>query len=347
MKRKPLGRTGLMVSEFCLGTMTWGSQNTEEEAHAQIDMALDGGVDFLDTAEMYPTNPVRAETVGRTEEIIGSWIARTGRRGDIVIATKITGEGQRLVRDGAPITPDLVEACVDGSLRRMRTDVIDLYQLHWPNRGSYHFRKMWRYDASGQDRAATLAHMEGVLECMDRLVRAGKVRHFGLSNETAWGMAQWLRIAGENGWPRAASIQNEYSLLCRYYDTDLAELGVNEEVTLLAYTPLAAGLLTGKYSGDVTPAGTRRSFTPDLGGRITPRVWGAVDAYLGIARRHGLDPVQMALAWVAGRPFPVIPIVGATSTGQLATVLGAAEVTLGADLREEIDAAHKAHPLPY
>ncbi|MCU0911813.1 MAG: aldo/keto reductase [Rhodobacteraceae bacterium] len=347
MNRKPLGRTGLMVSEFCLGTMTWGSQNTEAEAHAQIDMALDRGVDFLDTAEMYPTNPVRAETVGRTEEIIGSWIARTGRRGSLVIATKITGEGQRLVRDGAPITPTLVEACVEASLRRMRTDVIDLFQLHWPNRGSYHFRRMWRYDASGQDRAETLAHMEAVLEAMDCLVRAGKVRHFGLSNETAWGMAQWLRIAGERNWPRAAAIQNEYSLLCRYYDTDMAELGVNEDVTLLAYTPLAAGLLSGKYQGDVTPGGSRRSFTPDLGGRITPRMWEAVAAYLEIARRHGLDPVQMALAWVAGRPFPVIPIVGATMPAQLDTVLGAAETVLSDAVRDEIDATHRAHPLPY
>ena len=347
MQRKPLGRTGLMVSEFCLGTMTWGSQNTEAEAHAQIDMALDRGVDFLDTAEMYPTNPVRAETVGLTEEIIGSWIARTGRRGALVIATKITGEGQRLVRDGAPITGALVEACVEASLRRMRTDVIDLYQLHWPNRGSYHFRRMWRYDASGQDRAETLAHMEAVLEAMDRLVRAGKVRHFGLSNETAWGMAQWLRIAEARGWPRAAAIQNEYSLLCRYYDTDLAELGVNEQVTLLAYAPLAAGLLSGKYQGDVTPAGTRRSFTPDLGGRVTRRMWEAVAAYLDIARRHGLDPVQMALAWVAGRPFPVIPIVGATSLAQLDTVLGAAGKVLSDEVRAEIDAAHRAHPLPY
>jgi aryl-alcohol dehydrogenase-like predicted oxidoreductase len=347
MQRKPLGRTGLMVSEFCLGTMTWGSQNTEAEAHAQIDMAVERGVDFLDTAEMYPTNPVRAETVGLTEEIIGSWIARTGRRDALVIATKISGEGQRLVRDGAPITGALVEACVEASLRRLRTDVIDLYQLHWPNRGSYHFRRMWRYDASGQDRAETLAHMEEVLAAMDRLVRAGKVRHFGLSNETAWGMSQWLRIAEARGWPRAAAIQNEYSLLCRYYDTDLAELGVNEEVTLLAYSPLAAGLLSGKYQGDVTPGGTRRSFTPDLGGRITPRMWVAVAAYLESARRHGLDPVQMALAWVAGRPFPVIPIVGATSLTQLSTVLGAAGLVLSDELRAEIDATHRAHPLPY
>jgi aryl-alcohol dehydrogenase-like predicted oxidoreductase len=347
MKKRPLGRTGLSVSEICLGTMTWGSQNTEAEAHEQIDMALDHGVDFLDTAEMYPTNPVRAETVGRTEEIIGSWLARSGRREGLVIATKISGAGQSLVRDGAPVTAASIVACVEDSLRRLRTDVIDLYQIHWPNRGSYHFRRMWRYDASGQDRAATLSHMQEVLAAMETLARDGKVRHFGLSNETAWGMAEWLRLAGAGHGPRAVSIQNEYSLLCRYFDTDLAELAVNEEVTLLAYSPLAAGLLTGKYDGDVTPPGTRRAATPDLGGRIGPRVWGAVAAYGGIARAHGLDPVQMAIAWCLTRPFPIVPIIGATSRTQLAQVLGASDLILPADLLAEIDATHRAHPLPF
>ncbi len=347
MKKRPLGRTGLMVSEICLGTMTWGSQNTEAEGHAQIDRALEAGVDFLDTAEMYPTNPVRAETVGRTEEIIGTWLAKTGRRGDVVLATKISGEGQRIVRDGAPITGALIEQCVEDSLRRMQTDVIDLYQLHWPNRGSYHFRRIWGYDPSRQNRVETLSHMEDVLGAMERMVQAGKVRHFGLSNETAWGTSQWLRLAGEGKGPRVEAMQNEYSLLCRYYDADMAELGVNEQVTLLAYSPLAAGLLSGKYAPDVTPEGSRRSATPDLGGRITPRVWGAIEAYRAIARDAGLEPVQMALAWVLARPFPVIPIIGATSLDQLDLALGAAEVTLSPEVMKAIDAAHKAHPLPF
>ncbi len=347
MKKRPLGRTGLMVSELCLGTMTWGSQNTEAEGHAQIDLALDHGVDFLDTAEMYPTNPMRAETVGRTEEIVGTWLARTGRRADLVIATKINGRGSPHVRGGAPITAAAIRDAVEASLRRLQTDVIDLYQLHWPNRGSYHFRQLWGYDASGQDRAATRAHMEEVLAAMDDLVRAGKLRHFGLSNETAWGMAEWLKLAEAGHGPRPAAIQNEYSLLCRYYDTDLAELGVNEEVTLLAYSPLAAGLLSGKYAGDLTPEGSRRSRTPDLGGRITPRVWAAVAAYQGIARDHGLDPVQMALAWILKRPFPVIPIIGATSPGQLSLVLGAAGMSLPGEALAAIEAAHRVHPLPF
>ena len=347
MRKVALGRTGLKVSALCLGSMTWGSQNTEAEGHAQIDRALELGVNFVDTAEMYPTNPVRAETVGRTEAIIGSWLAARGGRDRVVIATKITGAGQDKVRDGLPITPELMRGAVETSLRRLKTDYIDLYQLHWPNRGSYHFRKHWTYDPSGQDRAATLGHMRAILETAQALVDEGKIRHFGLSNETAWGTAQWLRLAEETGAPRVASMQNEYSLLCRLYDTDMAELSVNEDVTLLAYTPLAAGLLTGKYAGDVIPDGTRRSVNPDLGGRITPRVWEAVSVYLGIANEAGLDPAQMALAWCLTRPFPVIPIIGATNLKQLDTALGAADVTLSEDVMEAIALAHRAHPMPY
>ncbi len=347
MKKRPLGRTGLRVSEICLGTMTWGSQNTEAEGHAQIDMALDHGVDFMDTAEMYPTNPIKPETVGGTEDIIGTWLAKSRRRDDVVIATKITGAGNEMIRGGEPITPDNIRSCVEASLRRLQTDVIDLYQLHWPNRGSYHFRQVWGFDPSHQSREETMDHMQAVLETMGQLVAAGKVRHFGLSNETAWGTAQWITLAEAAGLPRVASIQNEYSLLCRYYDTDMAELGVNEGVTLLAYSPLAAGLLTGKYAGDVTPDGTRRERTPTLGGRITPRVWEAVSAYLGIAARHDLDPVQMAIAWCLSRPFPMIPIIGATSEAQLKTALGSVEVTLSEGVLAEIDSAHKAHPLPF
>ncbi|MGB8623749.1 MAG: aldo/keto reductase [Paracoccaceae bacterium] len=347
MRKLTLGRSDLEVSEICLGSMTWGAQNTAEEGHAQIDMALDHGINFIDTAEMYPTAPVRAETVGRTEEIIGEWFARTGRRDELVLATKITGEGQRAVRDGAPITRASITQAVEDSLRRLQTDVIDLYQFHWPNRGSYHFRKYWRYDPSGQDRVETIAHMQEALDTLKELVKAGKIRHFGLSNETAWGTAQWLRLAEQGAGPRVQAMQNEYSLLCRLYDTDMAELGVNEDVTLLAYSPLAAGLLSGKYAGDVTPEGTRRARVADLGGRITPRVWEAVATYMGIAKENRLDPVQMAIAFVMSRPFPVVPIIGATSVKQLKTVLGAADVTLSEDVRAEIATAHKAHPMPY
>ncbi|MDT8854106.1 aldo/keto reductase [Paracoccaceae bacterium Fryx2] len=341
----PLGRTGLQVSTLCLGTMTWGTQNTEAEAHAQIDMALDHGVNFLDTAEMYPTNPVSAETVGDTEAIIGSWIAKGGRD-RIVLATKITGEGQTMVRDGAGITGASFRAAVEASLGRLRTDHIDLYQIHWPNRGSYHFRKLWAY-APSADRRGTLAHMAEVLDVAQDLVDEGKVRAFGLSNESVWGAAQWQRLADQNGLPRMATIQNEYSLLCRQFDSDWAEMAAMENMPLLAFSPLAAGLLSGKYAGDVTPDGTRRARTPGLGGRITPQVFPAVAAYLGIAARHGLDPCQMALAFCRTRPFPVIPIIGATNPGQLLGNLASAHLTLSPEVLDEIAAAHRLHPAPY
>ena len=347
MQKLPLGRTGLQVSELCLGTMTWGSQNTEAEGHAQMDMALDHGVNFLDTAEMYPTNPVKAETVGRTEEIIGSWLAARKRRDGLVIATKITGAGQNAVRDGAPFTAATLRAACEASLTRLRTDVIDLYQLHWPNRGSYHFRRNWGYDPTTQDRGATIAHMQDILAEAAKLVAEGKIRAFGLSNESAWGTAQWLRLSEMNGWPRVAAIQNEYSLICRHFDTDLAELCHNEDVTLLAFSPLAAGLLSGKYAGDVTPDRTRRAATPDLGGRITPQVFPAVAAYLRVAAEHGLDPCQMALAFTRSRPVTTIPIIGATTLAQLRVNLGAAGLTLSPDVLADIAATRRDHPMPF
>lgn len=347
MKHMTLGQTDLTVSAICLGSMTWGSQNTAEEGHAQLDMARDHGIDFVDTAEMYPTNPVRGETIGDTERVIGDWLALRGGRDRVTIATKVSGEGQRLVRDGAPVTGDIMQAAVEGSLKRLRTDYIDLYQLHWPNRGSFQFRKNWTYDPRGQDKSETMAHIADMLDAADRLVKAGKIRHFALSNESAWGLAQWLRVSEDRALPRVPTVQNEYSLLCRMYDTDMAELAVNERVTLLAFSPLANGLLTGKYAGDVIPDGTRRIANPTLGGRITPRVFEAVSAYLGIAARHGLDPAEMAIAWLWTRPFPVVPIIGATTTAQLSTLIRSAELQLSDEVLAEIAGAHRAHPMPY
>ncbi|WP_422072561.1 aldo/keto reductase [Tranquillimonas rosea] len=346
MKMLPLGRTGLTVSEICLGTMTWGNQNTEADGHAQMDRAVEAGVNFIDTAEMYPTQPARAETLGRTEEIIGTWLKTRGRRDDIVLATKILGPSQ-MARDGKGITPDTVREAVDASLRRMQTDVIDLYQLHWPNRGSYHFRQIWSYDPSGQDTEATLAHMAEVMETLKALVAEGKIRHFGLSNDTVWGTMQWNAAAERIGGPRVDTIQNEYSLLCRTFDGDFAEMCVHDDVTLLAYSPLAAGLLTGKYQDGTVPDGSRMSLTPDLGGRKTERVFPAIAAYLDVARAHDLDPTQMALAFTRSRPFPTIPIIGATTMEQLETCLGAADITLSDDVLDDIAAVHKAHPMPY
>ena len=296
MKRMTLGggagRTGIEVSEFCLGSMTWGTQNSEAEAHEQIDHALAQGCDFIDTAEMYPVNPVKAETVGRTEELIGTWNAK-GRRADAVIATKMSGD-IGFVRDGRGINPSDLVVALEGSLKRLQTDYIDLYQFHWPT----------------------------------------------------WGTMGWLRAA-ESGGPRVATMQNEYSLMCRQYDTDLAEMAVHEDVTLLAFSPLACGILSGKYLDGAVPKGTRLDLTPGLGGRISARMDDAVRAYSAVAAKHGLDLVQMALAWTRTRPFPTIPIFGATSMAQLDTALGAADLVLSEDVLADIAEAHKAHPMPF
>jgi aryl-alcohol dehydrogenase-like predicted oxidoreductase len=346
MNTLTLGKTGLVVSELCLGTMTWGSHNTESEGHAQADLALGEGVTFWDTAEMYPTNPVRVETVGRTEAIIGTWLQSRKGRDRLQLATKVTGKGG-MVRPGEPVSGATLRAALEASLKRMRTDYVDLYQLHWPNRGSYHFRQAWSYAPTGTDKAAETTHMTDVLTTAQALIAEGKVRAIGLSNESVWGAARWLHLADTLGLPRMATVQNEYSLLCRQFDTDWAEFSLIEDMPLLAFSPLAVGLLSGKYAGDVTPERTRRVHTPDLGGRITPRVFPAVAAYLGIAARHGLDPCQMAIAFCRSRPFRTIPIIGATTLDQLRTNIGAAGVALGPEVLDAIAETHRAHPMPY
>lgn len=347
MRTNKLGNTDLEISELCLGSMTWGAQNTVDEGCAQIDMALDYGINILDVAEMYPVAPLTKETQGDTERVIGTWLEKSGRRNDIMIATKVSGAGYRNVRDGAPISKDTINAAIEGSLQRLKTDYVDLYQLHWPNRGSYMFRQNWRYDPTSQSKAQTLDHMAEVLETMDGLVKAGKVRHFGLSNESAWGTAQWLRLSEDRGLPRVQTIQNEYSLLCRLFDTDLAELCHNEQVGLLAYSPLATGLLTGKYQNGAVPAGSRKSIETDLSGRATERAFAAVDAYQAVADKHGLDLTQMSLAWAATRTYSGSVIFGATSLEQLGVALGAADLTLGDEVLRDIAKTHKLHPMPY
>ena len=347
MRQIALGKTGISVSELCLGTMTWGTQNTESQGHAQADMALDAGLNFWDTAEMYPVNPVSAKTVGRTEEIIGSWLAARGGRSRLVLATKVTGEGQAAVRGGAALTGAVLRQAVEGSLKRLHTDHIDLYQLHWPNRDTYHFRDIWGYDPRGPDTAKIEAHMVEILEVSAKLITEGKIRHIALSNETVWGAGRWLDLAKRNGLPRMASVQNEYSLLCRQFDTDWAEFSVREDMPLLAFSPLACGILSGKYAGDVTPEGTRRALNPTLSKRITPQVFPATAAYLGVAARHGLDPCQMALAFCRQRPFLVIPIIGATNLAQLASNIAAVDLVLSPEVVREIDEAHRSHPQPY
>jgi aryl-alcohol dehydrogenase-like predicted oxidoreductase len=352
MKRVKLGGSDIEVSQICLGTMTFGNQTDEAQAHTQMDMSLDAGMTFMDCAEMYPVNPVRAETIGGSEEVIGRWLAKTGNRAKVEIATKITGPNQ-LIRDGRPFDGDTVRETIESSLRRLQTDYIDLYQLHWPVRGSYGFRQNWKFDPSGQDKAKTLDHMEDVLGVLADAVRAGKLRAVGLSNESAWGLARWCDVADRTGGPRMAAIQNEYSPLYRLYDTDLAEAAVNEDVTLLSYSPLAAGLLTGKYAEGAIPEGSRAAVDKasggqgNLGGRKSKRALKAAAAYCALAAEHGWDVIHMVIAWQLTRPFKVVPIIGATSTDQLAHLIAGFDRELTEDLIREIDRLHRAYPLTY
>ena len=347
MQYNKLGRTDIMVSALCLGSMTWGTQNSPAEAFAQIDMALANGVNFIDTAEMYPVNPRSKQTQGDSERIIGDWIGQQGRRSEIVLATKVSGAGFDIVREGAPISPATIDSALEASLRALKTDYIDLYQSHWPNRGSYMFRQHWDYDPSQQDGAAVLDHMIEILEHLEKLRSAGKIRHVGLSNETAWGAMRWLSIAAAHNLPRMVSVQNEYSLLCRHFDLDMAEVAHHENIGLLAFSPLAAGLLTGKYAGDITPAKSRRTHVADLGGRSTQNMWPALDAYLEIAARYNIPPAQMALAWALSRPFVTSLIIGATDTDQLAHVVEAHAINLPPEAFSDISAAHRRFPMPF
>ncbi len=347
MKMNRLGRSDIEVSEICLGSMTWGTQNTEAEGHAQIDYAVAHGVNFIDTAELYPVNPISGETQGRTEEIIGSWLKANGKRDQIIIASKVAGNGPKWIQDGIDISPRKIRNSLEASLKRLQSDYVDLYQLHWPNRGSYAFRQNWSFDPTGQQTQETLDHIHEVLEYLGELIQQGKIRTIGLSNESSWGTSQFLRIAEQHDLPRVVSIQNEYSLLYRPFDLDLAELSHHEQVGLLPYSPLSCGLLTGKYTNGQVPKGSRMDINKDLYGRVNDRSMNAVDAYLAVANKHGLDLSQMAIAFCNQRPFITSTIIGATSVEQLANSLGADGLILSDEVLKDIAEVHRRFPMPY
>ena len=343
MDYRPLGRTGIEVSAICLGTMTWGQQNSEAEGHAQMDAALERGVNFFDTAEMYAV-PARAETYGRTEEIIGSWFASRGTRDKVILATKVVGPGSfDYIRSGQTrLDRANIEAAVESSLRRLQTDYIDLYQLHWPDRPIRAFGDLGYTPGDERDTVP----IEETLAVLDDLVKAGKVRAVGLSNETPWGVMRFLGLAEAGQGPRMASIQNPYSFLNRSFEARLAEVAIREDCGLLAYAPLAAGTLTGKYLNGQKPAGARITLFPQNKRYQGPRADAAIAAYCELAKEHGLHPAQMALAYVLSRPFMTAAIIGATTMEQLATNLDAADVTLSNQTLEGIEEIHKSHTYP-
>ena len=346
MEYRKLGRTGIDVSLICLGTMTWGCQNSEVEGHEQMDYALEQGINFFDTAEMYAVPPT-AETYGKTEEIIGTWFADRKNRDQVILASKVAGPGLPWVRDGkAYIDRANILEAVEGSLRRLQTDYIDLYQLHWPNREFYHFQSHWDY-APDFDAAEIEKNFIEVLETMDELVKAGKIRHIGLSNETAWGTMKWLQLSEERNLPRMVSIQNEYSLACRLFDIDLNEVAIAEDCGLLAWSPLTRGMLSGKYLEGARPEGARLTITPSPERRDTPQMNEATRGYLGVAEKHGLDVCQMALAFVNSRPFITSNIIGATTMEQLKTNIASIDLKLGQDVLNDIEQVRRQYPMPY
>ena len=340
MEKRKLGSSELNVSLICLGTMTWGEQNTETEAHEQMDYAVSQGINFFDAAEMYPVPP-KAETQGRTEQYIGTWFKKTGKRKDIVMATKVTGPGTAHIRGGSRLDrKSVIEACED-NLKRLQTDYIDLYQIHWPERATNYFGRLG-YEHS-HDRATPI---EETLGALAELVKQGKVRHIGISNETPWGVSEYLRLSRELKLPRIVSIQNPYSLLNRSYEIGLAEFSHRESLSLLAYSPMAFGVLSGKYLGGARPAGARVSLFTRFSRYTNPQAEAATAAYVELAQQHGLDPAQMSLAFVNTRPFLTSTIIGATTMAQLRNNIASHELKLSKEVMQGIEQIHKRHTIP-
>jgi aryl-alcohol dehydrogenase-like predicted oxidoreductase len=351
MEYRRLGRTDLKVSVICLGTMTWGQQNTQAEGHEQMDYALDQGVNFFDTAEMYSIPP-RAETQGSTERIIGNWFKARGNRDKVILASKIVGRGTSdwLRDDKSPtrVNRAQIREAVDKSLKRLQTDYIDLYQIHFPERPMPWGSNPTRFSKAAFERPADETPIGEQLDAFAEIVKEGKIRHLGLSNESAWGTMSFVRDAEARGGPRIQSIQNAYNLLNRTFETALAEIAIHEDVGLLAYSPLGQGFLTGKYLDGARPAGARTTLF-DRGQRYqTAGAEAAIKRYVALAREAALDPAQMALAFVNARPFVTANIIGATSMEQLRTDIASIGVTLSAELEAKIDAIHQlvGNPCP-
>lgn len=342
-QQHPLGRNGLSVPEVCLGTMTFGEQTDEADAHAQLDFALDAGINFIDTAEMYAVPP-RAETFGASESIVGNWLARQPRE-NILVATKVAGPARSLnwIRNGPPaLDRSNIRAAIEGSLRRLRTDYIDLYQLHWPERNQPMFGQ-WQYEPE-KERECTSIQTQ--LEVLAELVREGKVRYIGVSNEHPWGIMEFTRIADQLGLPRIVSTQNAYHLLNRSFETGMTEVCHREQVGLLAYSPLAFGHLTGKYLTDPAAPG-RLTQWPSFGQRYTKiNVQPAIAAYVELAHRYGMTPTQLALGFVCSRGFVSSAIIGASSLAQLEETLPGTQTPISAELLTEIDAIHLRYTNP-
>jgi aryl-alcohol dehydrogenase-like predicted oxidoreductase len=348
MRYRKLGTTDLDVSVICLGTMTFGEQNNQEDAFSQMDYAFERGVNFFDTAELYAVMP-RKETYGKTEEIVGNWFNEKRNRGKVILASKIASksDGLEWIREGSKnlgFDKKNINAAIDASLKRLKTDYIDLYQLHWPERKVPKFGQLdYKYDPEDN----TWTTMEEVLFNLNELIKVGKVRHVGLSNETPWGMMKFLEVAKQKNLPRMMSVQNVYSLVNRVFDIGHSEVSINENCGLLAYSPLAGGRLSGKYIGGTNPKNARYTLWPQRFSRHhTERGEKAIDKYVGLANKYGIAPSTFANSFVNDRPFVTSNIIGATSMGQLKENIDSIDVTLDDNILKEIEDVHLTNPNP-
>ena len=344
MQYTTLGNTGLKVSKICLGTMTFGEQNSEAEGHEQLDYALDQGINFIDTAELYSI-PGRKETQGSTEKIIGTWINSRKNRDKFILATKITGPspGLTYIRNPMGFDREKITSAVEGSLQRLQTDYLDLYQLHWPERKTNFFgRRGYKHPAqeTWQD------NFLEVLEVMKDLVQAGKIRHFGISNETPWGLNRFLRLAEQHDLPRCQSVQNPYNLLNRLYEVGMAEISIRENAGLLAYSPMAFGLLSGKYHGETAPENTRLAKYKTMSRYNSEQCRDATGRYLQVAEKYGTSLAKLSLAYVNTRPFLTSNIIGATSMEQLRENIDSLNLEITPEMAKDIDKVHELIPNP-
>ena len=342
MNYKKLGNTDLDVSTICLGTMTWGEQNTQDEAFEQMDFALSNGVNFWDTAELYAVPP-RKETYGDTEEIIGNWFEKTKKRKEVILATKVAGPARNYLRNGEnSFTGPNLESALNNSLKRLKTDYVDLYQLHWPERNVNNFGRLG-YVHKEND----WNQFEDVLGELDKYIKAGKIRYVGLSNETPWGALNYLQLSKDKNLPRMMSIQNPYSLLNRSYEVGLAEVSIREKIGCLAYSPLASGYLTGKYRNKNFPKGSRMERDFDFWTRYRkPNTEAAVELYFKICEKHNLNMTQMSIKFCEIQEFITSVIIGATTMEQLKSDIESVNVNLSNDVIEEINQVQTIYPNP-